>query len=124
MGIWLTQTIEMNRSCVGRTPGPRGTPSSRRRRRSLGLRAGEGARYGGKSRSENSEIIEFLNCFYLTLYLNANCKRISRPLNSCGNGGNGTDALIPATAARSNDSLPDGIAITSFGTCPLWLITN
>src|ERR1700676_1460079 len=65
---------------------------------------------------------------YLTLYLKANCNRISCPLNSGGSGGNGTEALIPATAARSNASLPEGVSITSFGTWPVrstmnWTVT-
>ena len=61
---------------------------------------------------------------YGTLYLNENCNRMSLPLNSAGSGGNGTDALMPATAARSSASEPDGVAITSFGTCPTRSILN
>ena len=58
------------------------------------------------------------------LYVNANCRRTSFPLNSGGSGGKGTDALMPATAARSSASAPDGIAITNFGTVPFFSTMN
>ena len=50
------------------------------------------------------------------LYRKFNCNRITAPRNSEGSGGNGLEALIPATAARSRASAPEGAAITSLGT--------
>jgi len=58
------------------------------------------------------------------LYRKFNCSRITFPLNSAGNGGNGFEALMPATAARSRASAPEGTAITSLGTVPSLLIAN
>ena len=61
---------------------------------------------------------------YCKLYKKFNCKRMTLPRNSAGNGGNGFEALMPATAARSRASAPEGTAITSFGTVPSLLIAN
>ena len=58
------------------------------------------------------------------LYRNVNCSRMSCPRYSLGNGGNGFEALIPATAARSSGEVPELLAITSFGTLPLRATEN
>ena len=58
------------------------------------------------------------------LYRKFSCKRISSPRNSEGRGGNGSDALIPATAARSSGSAPEVSEITSLGILPVRLIEN
>ena len=66
-------------------------------------------------------------CFlsvYCRLYIKFNCRRMTLPLNSAGSGGKGFEALIPATAARSRASAPEGVAITSLGTAPSLLIAN
>ena len=50
------------------------------------------------------------------LYRKLSCNRITLPGTRREGGGKGLEALIPATAARSSASAPEGIAITSLGT--------
>src|SRR5215472_15244649 len=59
-----------------------------------------------------------------TLYAKLNCKTIRSPLYSEGSGGNGFDMLMPATAARSRESVPDCAVYTTLETLPLFTIAN
>ena len=78
-------------------------------------------RNGGRPRR-----IFWLVCTYCLgmLYAKFICSTMRSPLNSAGSGGNGTEALMPATAARSRASAPEASAMTSLGTPPSRLIEN